>query len=265
MVSGDAVRLEQVLTNLLNNAAKYTDPGGEITISAAREGNEAMLRVRDNGIGIESSMLTRIFDLFVQAERKVDRSMGGLGIGLTLVRKLIELHGGTVEARSEGLGKGSEFIVRLPLHPSALGARDSKPGERAFAKLPPHRVLVVDDNIDAANTLAMLLRLAQQEVRPFYSGPSALEEAAKFHPDVVILDIGMPGMDGYEVAKCLRRTPGGKALVLIAITGWGQQEDRGVPPQPASITICSNRWTVRFCTAAGGVPANSIGGNSIQP
>ncbi len=226
MVTGDAARLEQVLTNLLHNAAKYTDPGGDITFTVACEGNDATLRVRDTGIGLEPSMLTRIFELFVQAERRVDRSMGGVGIGLTLVRKLVELHGGTVEAASEGPGRGSEFIVRLPLHPSALEAPETKQRHEQLPKLPSHRILVVDDNVDAANTLAMLLRLAHQEVRAVYSGPSALEEAAVFRPEVVILDIGMPGMDGYEVARGLRQMAGGKDLLLIAVTGWGQQEDR---------------------------------------
>jgi len=266
MVSGDAARLEQVLTNLLNNAAKYTDPGGVITLSAAREGNEATLRVRDNGIGLEPSMLSRIFELFVQAERRVDRSMGGVGIGLTLVRKLVELHGGNVEAFSEGPGRGSEFVVRLPLHPSAQGAPESKPGSRPMIRLPSHRVLVVDDNIDAANTLAMLLRLAQQDVRAVYSGQSALEEAARFQPEVVILDIGMPGMDGYEVARCLRRLAGGESLVLIAVTGWGQQEDRD-----RSTAAGFDHHLLKPVDSAvlhqllSALPANLNHGNSLQP
>jgi PAS domain S-box-containing protein len=226
-LEADPTRLEQVLTNLLNNAAKYTDPGGHVWLTAGRDGGEVVLRVRDTGIGIAPEMLPRIFDLFVQAERRLDRPQGGVGIGLTLVKKLVELHGGRIEATSAGLGRGSEFVVRFPTLP------EQHPGEKARAagrggasELPRRRVLVVDDNQDAADSLAMLLRLAGQDVRSAYDGPSALAQAKDFQPALVFLDIGMPGMDGYETARRLRGEPGLRGVVLVAVTGWGQEEDR---------------------------------------
>ncbi len=227
-IIGDPTRLEQVVHNLLNNAAKYTEPGGHIHLELRREGREVVLRIRDNGIGIPPEMLTRIFDLFVQVERREQRSQGGVGIGLTLVRKLIELHGGTVEALSEGPAKGSEFVVRLP-------ARTGRPVERPTSAKEPdrlnhtasrHRVLVVDDNVDAAVSLGMLLKLAGQEVRVAYDGPAALRQATEFRPELVLLDIGMPGMDGYEVCRRLREESGLGQAILVALTGWGQDEDR---------------------------------------
>src|SRR5262249_41559222 len=200
----------EVLTNLLNNSAKYTDPGGHISLTLQREGGEAVLRVRDTGIGIAAEMLPRIFDLFVQAERRLDRSQGGVGIGLTLVRRLVELHGGRVEAHSEGLGQGSEFVVRLPvLAKGPAGAptwAETDPGPAPAAPL--RRVLVVDDNVGAADSLALLLEMAGQEVRVAYDGPTALRVAREFHPEVVLLDIGMPGMNGYDVAYRMRREDG---------------------------------------------------------
>jgi CheY-like chemotaxis protein len=226
-VEGDPTRLEQVLTNLLNNAAKYTDPGGQIWLLASRDDDEIVLRVRDTGIGIAAEMLPRIFDLFVQAERQLDRSQGGVGIGLTLVRKLVELHGGSVEACSTGLDRGSEFVVRLPASAAEPWSRQTKAGgSRPASALIQHRVLVVDDNVDAADSLAMLVRLAGQEVRVAYDGPTALLIAEAFRPQVVFLDIGMPGMDGYAVARRLREDPELMPAVLVAMTGWGQEEDR---------------------------------------
>jgi PAS domain S-box-containing protein len=226
-VEADPTRLEQILMNLLNNAAKYTDPGGHIRVSAERDGGEVVLRVRDTGIGIAADMLPKVFDLFVQAERRLDRAQGGVGIGLTLVKRLTELHGGRVEAHSEGPGRGSEFVVRLP-----AAAEQDRGGEPPAGQRPedatPHRrrVLVVDDNTDAADSLALLLRLAGQDVRAAYDGPSALALAGEFRPELVFLDIGMPGMDGYEVARRLRQQPGVDGLTLVALTGWGQEEDR---------------------------------------
>jgi PAS domain S-box-containing protein len=225
-VQADPMRLEQVLTNLLNNAAKYTDPGGHVRLSAEMEGSEVVLRVRDSGIGIAPDMLPRIFDLFVQAERHLDRSQGGVGIGLTLVKRLVELHGGRVEAHSAGPGQGSEFVVRLP----AASERGER-GEGAAAgseapRVPRRRVLVVDDNPDAADSFALLLRLAGQDVRTAYDGPSALARAEEFRPELVFLDIGMPGMDGYELARRLRAHPDLEGVGLVALTGWGQEEDR---------------------------------------
>jgi PAS domain S-box-containing protein len=226
-VETDPTRLEQVLTNLLNNAAKYTEPGGRVWLTAGREGDEVVLRVRDTGIGITPDMLPRIFDLFVQAQRRLDRSQGGVGIGLTLVKKLVELHSGRIKAFSGGLGQGSEFQVRIP----ALS--DKREMERSVSSEPEdagelsrRRVLVVDDNVDAADSLAMLLRQAGQDVQTTYDGPSALTRAREYRPDLVILDIGMPGMDGYEVARRMREEPQFDRLVLVALTGWGQDEDR---------------------------------------
>jgi CheY-like chemotaxis protein len=228
LIDGDPTRLEQVLTNLLNNAAKYTDPGGQIELSARREDDELVLRVRDTGIGIAPDLLPQIFDLFVQAERHLDRSQGGVGIGLTLVRKLVELHGGSVDTYSAGLGQGSEFIVRLP----ALAAEPPSGQTAAEGGGSPapvrarQRVLAVDDHVDAAESLAMLLRLAGQEVRVAYDGSTALRIARTFRPQVVFLDLEMPHMDGYAVARQFREDPELKPAVLVALTGWGQEEDR---------------------------------------
>ncbi|HEX7446528.1 MAG TPA: ATP-binding protein, partial [Pirellulales bacterium] len=225
-VEGDATRLEQVLTNLLNNAAKYTDAGGRIWVTIERQGNDAVVRVRDSGVGIAPDMLPRVFDLFVQAERRLDRSQGGVGIGLTLVRKLVELHGGRVGAHSEGVGRGSEFVVSLP----AMAERGQPNGEASDGDdarpMPKRKVLVVDDNPDSADTLALVLRLAGQDVRTAYDGAAALAAAEEFRPDLVLLDIGMPGMDGYQVAQRLRKDLDFRDQVLVALTGWGQDEDR---------------------------------------
>jgi PAS domain S-box-containing protein len=226
-VEADPTRLEQVLTNLLNNAAKYTDPGGHIWLSAGQEEGMAVLRVRDTGIGIAPEMLPRVFDLFVQVERRLDRSQGGVGIGLTLVKKLVELHGGSITAHSSGLGQGSEFVIRLPmLGMAALTEKERTGHGDSTSILPCHRVLVVDDNHDAADSLALLLKLAGQDVQAAYDGPSALTRAEEFLPHLVFLDLGMPGMDGYEVAQRLRQQPGGTKMLLVAVTGWGQEEDR---------------------------------------
>ncbi len=227
IVEGDPVRLTQILTNLLNNAARYTEDGGHISLSAAREGGDAVVRVRDTGAGISGEMLTKIFDLFVQADRSLDRAKGGLGIGLTLVRRLVEMHDGSVQAFSSGAGLGSEFVVRLPVCEEAL---DPVPvnGDAGSAAVEPVRcrILVVDDNIDAASTLGMLLRLDGHEIRLAHDGLAALEVAETFSPEVVLLDIGLPKLDGYEVAKRLREQPHGEEALLIAISGYGQEEDR---------------------------------------
>ncbi|HEV3343318.1 MAG TPA: PAS domain-containing protein [Pirellulales bacterium] len=224
-VEADPTRLEQILNNLLNNAAKYTDPGGRIHLAVECEGGEVALRVGDTGVGIAPEMLPRIFDPFVQAERRLDRSHGGVGIGLTLVKKLVDLHGGSVVARSAGTGCGSEFIVRLPAVP-APAERSEKTVDEDTTRPLSRRVLVVDDNRDAADSLALHLRLAGQDARAAYDGPSALALTKEFDPDVIFLDIGMPGMDGYEVARRLRQDPESKGVVLVALTGWGQNADR---------------------------------------
>lgn len=224
-VDGDPARLEQVFTNLLINAAKYTDPGGRITVTARQEGRQVVTRIRDTGIGIDPLMAASIFDLFVQGERRTERSAGGVGIGLTLVRRLVELHGGTVDVQSAGPGKGSEFAVSLPTVDRPAPEKIVNL-ERLFAAPPSMRVLVVDDNVDAANSLAMALRLSGQRVRVAYDGATALSFAAEDPPEAVLLDLGMPGMDGYEVAQRLRGNPATSKVLIIALTGWGQDEDR---------------------------------------
>jgi PAS domain S-box-containing protein len=229
LLDADPVRLAQVIGNLLTNAAKYTETNGHIWLSAERQGGHVSVRIRDNGIGIAPDMLPHVFDLFVQADQAATRSQGGLGIGLTLVKNLIEMHDGTVEAQSAGLGKGSEFIVRLPLstvEPEKSSTDDGDGQQQADHTSAGHRLLVVDDNEDAANSLAMLLRLKGHQVKVAHHGPAALEIAQNYRPDLIFLDIGMPGMDGYEVARRLRERPKLKNVVLAALTGWGQQEDR---------------------------------------
>jgi PAS domain S-box-containing protein len=224
---GDSVRLAQVISNLLNNAAKYTDQGGRIELLGQWDPNQVVLRVRDTGIGIPADMLPRVFDLFQQVNRSLDRSEGGLGIGLTLVRRLVELHRGTIEAHSAGPGMGSEFVVRLPIRPENVPQTPSTIRENVTRGQPAgRRVLVVDDNRDAAESLALLLRLKRHEVQVAYDGPEALEAARRHHPEVVVLDIGLPRMDGYEVARRLRQEPGLEKTTLIALTGYGRDEDR---------------------------------------
>lgn len=225
-LEGDLVRLAQVLANLLNNAAKYTDPGGQIWLTVACAGSEIQISVRDNGAGIAADMLPRVFDLFTQVDRTAGKAHGGLGIGLSLVKSLVDLHGGRVAARSAGIGQGSEFTVHLP---RALGAQHSGPTpahQRPGAATAPRRILVVDDNRDAAESLGMLLKLLGAEVQVAYDGPEALQVIGAFRPAIILLDLGMPGMDGYEVARQLRQRPEGRDATLIALTGWGQEEDR---------------------------------------
>jgi PAS domain S-box-containing protein len=227
----DACRVEQVVTNLLTNAAKYTLEGGRIWLGLAREKDEAVVRVSDTGIGISPELLPRVFDLFTQGEASLDRSDGGLGIGLTLVQRLVELHGGTVAASSPGLSRGSEFVVRLP----AVSVSEPLPSTEPLtgttqSSEKKRRLLIVDDNTDAAYTLAELLRLSGHEVRVAYSGLAALEAAAECRPEAVLLDIGLPGMSGYEVAARLRRDPKVElnSVCLIAITGYGLDSDRAL-------------------------------------
>ena len=222
-VAGDSVRLTQVFANLLNNAAKYTNHGGVITISSRRENGEAVVSVKDNGIGIAPNLLAQVFDMFMQVDRSTRRSQGGLGIGLTLVKSLVNMHGGSVEAKSEGPGLGSEFIVRLPLVEEATMPAG---GTRRIQPLPSRRLLIVDDSRDGGESLAMLLRVLGGDVALAHSGRQALECVNTFSPDVVLLDIGMPGMDGYEVARRIRANPAHRHIQLIALTGWGQDEDR---------------------------------------
>ncbi|HEX9892753.1 MAG TPA: PAS domain S-box protein [Gemmatimonadales bacterium] len=224
----DPVRLTQVIANLLNNAAKFTPDGGRISLSARVEGTAAVITVRDTGIGMSPDLLGSVFDLFIQGERPAQRQTG-LGIGLTLVRSLVQLHGGTVEARSEGPGLGSEFILRLPsLRLPGREGPAPESLERSGADPPTgsRRILVVDDSRDAADSLAELLRLMGYEVQLAYEGLTALEAARQYRPDVAVLDLAMPGMDGFELARQLRRVPTGNRMRLIALTGYGQEEFR---------------------------------------
>jgi PAS domain S-box-containing protein len=225
-LEGDVARLEQVVVNLLNNAAKYTKEGGKIWVNLRPEGSEVTLRVRDTGVGIPPELLPRIFDLFTQADRSLDRSQGGLGIGLSLTQRLVELHHGEIEAHSAGLGQGSEFIVRLPVLRTSEMETDMTSTGTAKQAAQGWRVLVVDDNVDAANMIAMMLRLYGHQAETGYSAKSALEMAVEYRPDFVVLDIGLPGMDGYEVARRLRQIPELKDTPLIAATGYGQDADR---------------------------------------
>jgi CheY-like chemotaxis protein len=224
-VRGDFVRLAQAVSNLLNNAAKYTNDGGSIRLDVESSEGWITIRVRDNGIGISANLLPHVFDLFTQADHSLDRKQGGLGIGLTLVKRLIEMHGGHVEARSEGPGRGSEFILQLPRHIVAEQPEMQRSSDRTAVNA-PLRVLVVDDNQDAAESLAVLLQLEGHNVAVAFDGPTALSEAAKSHPQVILLDIGMPGMDGYQVVRELRERPATRTAVILALTGYGQPEDR---------------------------------------
>jgi signal transduction histidine kinase len=226
-LEGDMTRLAQILGNLLNNAAKFTPEEGQVQLSARVEGAEIVFRVRDTGIGIAPEMLRRVFDLFVQVDNSLDRSQGGLGIGLTLVRSLVELHGGSVQVFSDGPGSGSEFVVRLPALanplPDAAGGNLSMSGDRGP---PQRRILVVDDNVDSAESLAMVLRVTGHQVRTAHDGAEALEVAAQFAPEIVLLDIGLPKMNGYEVARVLRSRYPDRDILIVALTGYGQEEDR---------------------------------------
>jgi CheY-like chemotaxis protein len=225
-LDADPTRLAQVFSNLLNNAAKYTDPGGRIWLVAGCEGDQVVVRVRDTGIGIPAPLLPRVFEMFTQDHVAAARAPGGLGIGLTLVRSLVEMHGGTVAAASDGPGLGSVLTVRLPVfaRPPQGDEAGALPAAPPLKALP--RVLVVDDNRDAADSLGALLEIIGAYVAVAHDGKSALELVESHRPDVVFLDIGMPQMDGYEVARHLRRLPWSAPMKLVALTGWGQEKDR---------------------------------------
>jgi two-component system CheB/CheR fusion protein len=222
-VDGDPARLAQVVSNLLNNAARYTEPGGHIELVAERHGAEAVVRVRDDGIGIAPDVLPRVFDLFMQVEAA--GTHGGVGIGLTVVRRLVDMHGGQVEASSPPDGRGSEFVIRLPALAPVRTAPVVSPKSSGAARA-RRRIVVVDDNVDAAESLALLLQHDGHEVQVAHDGHAALDAARGFRPDLVLLDIGLPGMDGYDVARRLRIDPEVPALTLVALTGFGQDEDR---------------------------------------
>ena len=225
-LDADPVRLAQVFSNLLNNAAKYSEPGGRIALVAKQTDGELTLKVSDTGIGIEPGKLSKIFGMFVQLEASEPRTQSGLGVGLTLVQRLVEMHGGSIEARSEGPGKGSEFIIRLPVLTQAAQAplqdemvTDERPQLR-------RRILVVDDNLDSAESMALMLKLSGHDVATAHDGMEAVELARDFQPDVALLDLGMPKLDGYEAARSIRQESWGQEMLLVALTGWGQQEDK---------------------------------------
>jgi CheY-like chemotaxis protein/anti-sigma regulatory factor (Ser/Thr protein kinase) len=223
-VDADQTRIEQITENLVTNALKYTPAGGAIHLRVHRDAGEAVLRVRDSGAGIPRELLPRVFDLFVQGARTLDRNEGGLGIGLTLVRQLVEMHGGTVEAASEGAGRGSTFTVRLPAIPGPPPAPLLAPPERPGAR--GRRILIVEDAADAREMLRVALELSGHEVHEAEDGPGGIEAACRVRPDVALIDIGLPGVDGYEVARRIRAATGGERIRLIALTGYGQPEDR---------------------------------------
>jgi two-component system CheB/CheR fusion protein len=243
-VDGDPTRLTQAVFNLLNNAAKYTPPGGKIWMTVERDGAQAVVRVRDNGSGMKAELVPKVFDLFAQGERTLDRSQGGLGLGLTLVKRLIEMHAGTTEAHSDGPGRGSEFILRLPLlRDEGGGMRDEeKTSAAAPSSLIPHpssliphpsslavrveRALVVDDNPEVAEGIIWVLDGLAREIKMVHSGAAAIETARQWHPDLILCDLGMPIMDGYETCRRLRQLPGLGGVVIAAVSGYGGEEDR---------------------------------------
>ena len=224
-VDADSTRLAQVLDNLLNNAAKYTPVGGDIDVTAGLEGDTAFVRVKDNGIGIAPESISEAFELFSQLNRRQERHQGGLGIGLALVKKLMDMHGGSITAESEGTGRGSVFTIRLPALSAAANAAAAV-GAKEHLAAEPRRILVVDDNVDAAESLADLLESMGQQTRTAHSGPAALQAALDFRPDLVLLDIGLPGLSGYEVARRFRADETLATVTLVAVTGWGTEEDQ---------------------------------------
>ncbi|HJR34670.1 MAG TPA: ATP-binding protein, partial [Gemmatimonadales bacterium] len=225
VLAADPVRLTQVFGNLLSNACKFTAPGGSIRLTAERQGSDVVIAVKDTGQGIPAGMLDSVFEMFTQVDRTLERAQGGLGIGLTLARRLIQLHGGSIEARSEGEGRGSEFVVRLPALVELSPQRPAPP-EIAGPMPPARRILVVDDNPDAARSLSMLLALTGSEVHTAHDGVEAVRMATDCEPDLIFLDLGLPRMNGYDACRAIRQLPGGAAMVMVALSGWGQEEDR---------------------------------------
>jgi CheY-like chemotaxis protein/nitrogen-specific signal transduction histidine kinase len=225
-LDADPVRLAQVFGNLLNNACKYTEPQGHIILRAERQARDLVVSIKDNGIGITAEMLPQVFKMFTQVDHSLERSQGGLGIGLTLVQRFVELHGGTVHALSEGPGRGSEFIVRLPIVVEPPKAQTLPEPAASKPTTTGRRMLVVDDNRDSAITLALLLKMTGNEVQTAHDGLEAVAAAAAFGPEVVLLDIGLPKMNGYDACRKIREQAQGRGIAMIALTGWGQDEDR---------------------------------------
>jgi PAS domain S-box-containing protein len=225
IVDGDVMRLGQVIANLIGNAAKYTPTPSQLSLVVVRHADQAVIRIKDPGIGIEPAMLPAVFDLFTQADNTLARTQGGLGIGLTVVKRIVRMHHGTVAAKSDGLGKGSEFTVTLPLS-RAIAAKSSPPSTTKKAGAAKRCILVVDDNVDAALSTTLLLRAWGHEVQTAFSGPAALDAVRTFRPEILLLDIGLPGMSGYEVARHLRSEPSLQGMIIVAITGYGQESDR---------------------------------------
>jgi PAS domain S-box-containing protein len=228
-LDADLTRLAQVFSNLLTNSAKYTDPGGRIELAAERRGGEVVVSVRDNGIGIPADALPHLFEMFSQVDRSIERATGGLGIGLALVKGLVEMHGGTVTAESEGLGKGSTFTVRLQTLESRLETMDPETTEEGpGADRPRRRILVADDNLDSASSMEILLELLGNEVRAVHDGVEAVVAAERFRPEVVLMDVGMPRLNGYEATRRIREQPWGREMIIVALTGWGQASDKAM-------------------------------------
>jgi CheY-like chemotaxis protein len=225
-LDADLTRLAQVFGNLLTNSAKYTPRGGHIWLTAERQAGAVVAAVRDNGIGIPAESLGSIFDMFSQVDRSIERSTGGLGIGLALVKGLVEMHGGTVTPASPGVGKGSTFTVRLPILADSPETAEAPEEEGPHATGPRRRILVVDDGKDAAVSMALMLRLLNNEVRTAQDGLEAVAVAEAFRPEVVLMDVGMPRLNGYEATRRIREQPWGRSMIIIALTGWGQEGDR---------------------------------------
>jgi len=225
-LNADSMRLTQILGNLLNNACKFTDQGGRIRLVAEQEGMQAVIRVQDSGIGIAADQLSRVFEMFVQVDHSLERGQGGLGLGLALAKRLVEMQDGTIEANSGGPGKGAEFVVRFPaLAVPVAGALES-PSDAERPATIARRILVVDDNQDAANSLAMLLQFGGHDVHTAYNGVDAVAAAANLKPDVILLDIGLPGINGFEAGRQIRQQRSDRKVTLVALTGWGQDVDR---------------------------------------
>jgi CheY-like chemotaxis protein len=225
-LNADPARLAQVFQNLLNNACKYTEPQGRVWLTAERQAGDVLVTVKDTGLGIPPDKLASIFDMFTQVDGSRERARGGLGIGLALVKRLVEMHDGTVEARSEGPGRGSEFVVRLPVLTETLQAVQQATEAGKDRAAVARRILVVDDNADSAESLTMLLQVSGHETHTAHDGLEAVAAAERFRPEVALLDIGLPRLNGYDAARRIREQPWGKDMVLVALTGWGQDEDR---------------------------------------